>query len=152
MTAKKKLVLIDGNALVHRAFHAFAQANLTTPQGKPSGAIYGFASMLLNIFTKLKPDYIAVAFDTQAPTFRHEEYKEYKATRIKAPQELYDQIPAIQKLVETFNIPMFLKDGFEADDIIGTLSKQTPSSIETYIATGDMDALQYRRGTKSDNP
>ncbi|AKM85002.1 MAG: polymerase I protein [candidate division Kazan bacterium GW2011_GWA1_50_15] len=142
MTAKKKLVLIDGNALVHRAFHAFAQANLTTPQGKPSGAIYGFASMLLNIFTKLKPDYIAVAFDTQAPTFRHEEYKEYKATRIKAPQELYDQIPAIQKLVETFNIPMFLKDGFEADDIIGTLSKQTPSSIETYIATGDMDALQ----------
>jgi len=142
MPNRRKLVLIDGNSLIHRAFHAFAQAGLTTPEGQPSGAVYGFASMLLNIFTKLKPDYIAVAFDTKAPTFRHKEYEEYKATRIAAPQELYDQIPAIQKLVDTFNIPMFLKDGFEADDIIGTLSKQAPATLDTYIATGDMDALQ----------
>lgn len=138
----KKLVLIDGNALIHRAFHAFARADLRTPKGEPTTAVYGFAVMLLNIHTKLKPDYVAVAFDTGKPTFRHEEYAEYKATRVAAPQELYDQIPRIQELVETFNIPVFTKDGFEADDIIGTLSAQAPTNIDTYIATGDMDALQ----------
>ncbi|MBN2585527.1 DNA polymerase I [Patescibacteria group bacterium] len=141
-TRRKKLVLIDGNSLVHRGFHAFSRLNLTSPTGEHTGATYGFAFILLNILNKLKPDYIAVTFDTQTPTFRHEEYKEYKATRIKAPQELYDQIPRIQELVETFNIPMFLKDGFEADDIIGTLSAQAPKDIDTYIATGDMDTLQ----------
>ena len=140
--SKEKLVLIDGNALIHRAFHALSRANLISPNGEPTGAVYGFAVMLLNIFTKLKPDYIAVAFDTGKPTFRHKEYADYKATRIKAPQELYDQIPRIQELVETFNIPVFTQDGFEADDIIGTLSHQVPEIIDTYIATGDMDALQ----------
>jgi DNA polymerase I-like protein with 3'-5' exonuclease and polymerase domains/5'-3' exonuclease len=142
MSSQKKLVLIDGNALIHRGFHAFARADLRTPSGQPTGAVYGFAVMILNIYTKLKPDYIAVAFDTGKPTFRHEEYKEYKATRVAAPQDLYDQIPKIQELVETFNIPVFTKDGFEADDIIGTLSAQAPQSVDTYIATGDMDALQ----------
>lgn len=141
-TGRKKLVLIDGNALVHRAFHALAQANLTSPNGEPTGAIYGFAVMLLNVYTKLRPDYIAVAFDTAAPTFRHQEYEAYKATRIKAPQELYDQIPRIQELVTTFNIPIFMKDGFEADDIVGTLARQAPENVDTYIATGDMDAMQ----------
>jgi len=140
--SKEKLVLIDGNALIHRAFHALSRTNLTSPNGEPIGAVYGFAVMLLSIFSKLKPDYIAVAFDTGKPTFRHKEYADYKATRIKAPQELYDQIPRIQELVETFNIPVFTKDGFEADDIIGTLSHQVPEIIDTYIATGDMDALQ----------
>ncbi len=139
---KEKLVLIDGHALIHRAFHALSRANLTSPNGEPTGAVYGFAVMLLNIFTKLKPDYIIVAFDTGKPTFRHREYQDYKATRIKAPQELYDQIPRIQELVEVFNIPVFTKEGFEADDIIGTLSRQTPATIDTYIATGDMDTLQ----------
>ena len=139
---KKKLVLIDGNALVHRAFHALSRANLTSPTGEPTGAVYGFAVMLINIFDKLNPSYIAVAFDTGKPTFRHEEFKEYKATRVAAPQELYDQIPRVQELVETFNIPVFLQDGFEADDVIGTLAHQTPDTIDTYIATGDMDALQ----------
>jgi DNA polymerase I-like protein with 3'-5' exonuclease and polymerase domains/5'-3' exonuclease len=91
---------------------------------------------------KLHPEYIVVAFDTKAPTFRHEEYKEYKATRIKAPQELYDQIPRIQELIEAFNIPLFLKDGFEADDVIGTLAKQAPEDIDVYIASSDMDTLQ----------
>jgi len=138
----KKLVLIDGNALVHRAFHAFSRANLISPTGEPTGGTFGFAMMLLDIFTKLDPDYIAVAFDTGKPTFRHEEYREYKAHRVKAPQELYDQIPRIQELVETFNIPVFLKDGFEADDVIGTLARQAPQDIDVYIATGDMDALQ----------
>ncbi|MEA1910042.1 MAG: DNA polymerase I [Patescibacteria group bacterium] len=139
---KKKLVLIDGNALVHRAFHALFRANLTSPKGEPTGAIYGFAVMLLNILQKLDPDYIAVAFDTKKPTFRHEEFEDYKATRVAAPQELYDQIPKVQFLAATFNIPVFLKDGFEADDIIGTLAHQAGGKVDTYIATGDMDALQ----------
>lgn len=146
MTDRKKLVLIDGNSLVHRAFHAFSRAQLTSPSGEPAGAVYGFAVMLLNIYTKLKPDYIAVAFDTDAPTFRHERYAEYKATRIKAPQELYDQIPETQALLEAFSVPVFLKPGFEADDIIGTLAKQAPATLDTYIATGDMDALQLVNG------
>jgi len=141
-THRKKLVLVDGNALVHRGFHAFSRLNLTSPTGENTTAVYGFAVILLGILSKLKPDYIVVTFDTQAPTFRHEEYAEYKATRIKAPQELYDQIPRIQELVEKFNIPVFLKEGFEADDIIGTLSAQAPKELDTYIATGDMDALQ----------
>ena len=139
---QKKLVLIDGNALFHRAFHAFARADLRTPKGEPTTAVYGFAVMLLNIYTKLKPDYIAVAFDTGKPTFRHEEFVEYKATRPETHQDLISQIPRIQELVETFNIPVFAKDGFEADDIIGTLSAQAPTTVDTYIATGDMDALQ----------
>ena len=140
--ARKKLVLIDSYALIHRAFHAFSRANLTTPEGEPTGAVYGFAVMLLNILTKLKPDYIVATFDTAKPTFRHEEYVEYKATRVKAPDELYAQIPKVFELAEAFNIPVFAKDGFEADDVIGTLAKQAPTEIDTYIATGDMDALQ----------
>ena len=140
--SQPKLVLIDGHALIHRAFHAFARANLTSPKGEPTGAVYGFALMLLNIFTKLKPDYIAVAFDTSKPTFRHTEFEAYKATRVAAPQELYDQIIPIQELVEAFNIPVFAKDGFEADDVIGTLAAQAPGNLDVYIATGDMDALQ----------
>lgn len=142
MKSNKKLVLIDGSSLIHRAFHALAQTNLTSPTGEPVAAVYGFALMLMNIYTKLHPEYIVVAFDTKAPTFRHEEYKEYKATRIKAPQELYDQIPRIQELIEAFNIPLFLKDGFEADDVIGTLAKQAPEDIDVYIASSDMDTLQ----------
>lgn len=142
MPGKPKLVLIDGHALIHRAFHAFARANLTTPTGEPSGAVYGFATMLLNIFTKLNPDYIILTMDSPKPTFRHDEYKEYKATRVKAPQELYDQIDRIREVAEAFNIPIHIKDGFEADDIIGTLAHQTPKTIDTFIATGDMDALQ----------
>ncbi|MBU1083329.1 DNA polymerase I [Patescibacteria group bacterium] len=142
MKQAKKLVLIDGSSLIHRAFHALSQTNLTSPNGELVTAVYGFALMLINIYTKLHPEYIVVAFDTKAPTFRHEEYKEYKATRIKAPQELYDQIPRIRELIEAFNIPLFLKDGFEADDVIGTLAKQAPEDIDVYIATSDMDALQ----------
>jgi DNA polymerase I-like protein with 3'-5' exonuclease and polymerase domains/5'-3' exonuclease len=140
---RKKLVLIDGYALVHRAFHAFSRANLTSPEGEPTGAVYGFAVMLLNILAKVKPDYIIATFDTAAPTFRHEEYAEYKATRVKAPDELYEQIPHVIKLAETFNIPIFAENGVEADDLIGTLARQAvKKDVDVYIATGDMDALQ----------
>ena len=142
MSGRKKLVLIDGNSLVHRGFHAFSRVNLVSPSGENTGGVYGFTLLLLNILGKIQPDYIAVAFDSFAPTFRHEEYKDYKAHREAAPQELYDQIPRIQELLETLNIPQFTLDGFEADDIVGTLARKAPGHIDTYIATGDMDMLQ----------
>lgn len=138
---QKKLFLIDGNAIIHRSFHALPP--FRTSQGELVNAVYGFASILLNILTSEKPDYIAVAFDLKGPTFRHEEYKEYKATRTKAPDELYEQIPRIKDLVRAFQIPIFEEQGFEADDVLGTLAKKADAKdIYTYIVTGDMDTLQ----------
>ncbi len=139
---KKILVLIDSNALIHRAFHALPP--LTTKEGKPSGAVYGVALTLLSVFGKFKPDYVAAAFDMKEKTFRHKKFKEYKAKRIKAPDELYEQIPMTKELMSAFGIPVFEKKGFEADDIIGTISKnkKLDGDIERIIVTGDMDALQ----------
>jgi len=145
----KKLFLIDGNAIIHRAFHALPP--FTTSKGQLVNAVYGFSSMLLNIINAQKPEFLAVSFDRKAPTFRHKEYKEYKATRTKAPDELYTQIPLIKKIVEAFSIPIYEIDGFEADDVLGTLAKQASDSnsladpdseVHTYIVTGDMDTLQ----------
>ncbi|MBU1992379.1 MAG: 5'-3' exonuclease H3TH domain-containing protein [Patescibacteria group bacterium] len=137
----EKLVLIDGNAIVHRAFHALPP--FKTKKGELVNAVYGFTSMLLNILLNEEPDYIAVSFDKAKKTFRHEKYEDYKATRIKAPQELYDQFPKIKELVETFNIPIYEIDGYEADDVLGTLAKQAEKEdIKTYIMTGDLDTLQ----------
>lgn len=144
--AKKiqKFVLIDGNALVHRGFHAIPPS-MKTKDGILTNGVYGFTTMLLNVFTKIKPEYIVVTFDRSKPTFRHEFYKEYKAKRIKAPQELYDQIPLVKKVVRAFNIPIFEKDGFEADDLLGTLSLEITKKfdlVEVIIVTGDSDTLQ----------
>ena len=139
----KKLFLIDGNAIIHRAFHAFPP-HFRTKDGELINAVYGFTSMLLNIINIQKPDYFAVSFDRAAKTFRHEEYKEYKATRTKAPDELYSQIPRIRNMVETFNMPIYDCDRYEADDVLGTLAVQAAKldDLETYIVTGDMDPLQ----------
>ncbi|MFH1171443.1 MAG: DNA polymerase I [bacterium] len=140
-TKKEKFVIIDGNALIHRSFHALPP--LTTTKGEQVNAVYGFASVLLKVIKDLKPDYIAATFDLAAPTFRHKEYEQYKATRVKAAQELYDQIPRVKDLVRAFNIPIYEKEGFEADDLIGTVSaKLANRPIETTIVTGDMDTLQ----------
>jgi len=136
--SKQKLVLIDGNALIHRAFHAVPP--LTTQKGELVNAAFGFTSVLLKAIKDLNPSHVVVAFDKKAPTFRHKLYKEYKATRKKAPDELYQQIPLVHQIVEAFNIPAFELKGYEADDIIGTLSKKV--SIDNVIVTGDMDALQ----------
>ncbi len=142
MTDRKKLYLIDGNAYVHRAYHALPP-NLTTSSGQMVNAVYGFTRMLLRIMKQEKPDYIAVCFDSPAPTFRHREYEDYKATRKETPQELKDQIPLAQKIVKAFNIPLFAKEGYEADDLIGTLTRKAEKEgIETVIVTGDKDALQ----------
>lgn len=136
-----KLILVDGNAIIHRSFHAIPP--FRTTKGELVNAVYGFASILLNILNKEQPDYIAVAFDLKGPTFRHEQYKEYKATRMKAPDELYAQIPQIHNLVKAFQIPIFTKEGFEADDVLGTLARQADEKdLSTFIVTGDLDTLQ----------
>ncbi|MEA1926542.1 MAG: DNA polymerase I [Patescibacteria group bacterium] len=144
MTKKKKktLVLIDSNALIHRAFHALPL--LTKKDGTPSGAVYGYALTLLSVMDQLKPDFIAATFDLPGPTFRHEQYKEYKATRVKAPNELYEQIPIVKDLLRAYGIPIYEKKGYEADDVIGTLTKdpKLEKKVDSIIVTGDLDALQ----------
>ena len=139
---KPLLLLFDGNALVHRAFHALPP--LTQPKtGELVNAVYGFASTLLKVFANFKPTHWAVAFDRPAPTFRHEMFEEYKAQRPSTPEELKGQIRKVHQLVEAFRIPFFEIDGFEADDVLGTLSKQADEQgIETVIVTGDNDMLQ----------
>lgn len=138
----KRLIIIDGNAIIHRAYHALPP--MTTKSGKMVNAVYGFTSMLLKVWRDLKPEYIAVTFDMAGPTFRHEKYDKYKATRVKADQELYDQIPLVHDLVSAFNIPIFEKSGYEADDVIGTVVKKnkTNPDLEILIVTGDKDTLQ----------
>jgi len=137
-----RLVIIDGNHLIHRAFHAI-QAPLKTSSGEQTNAIFGFASMLLNILELEKPDYMALTFDEHAPTFRHEAHEGYKATRVKAPDELYAQIPRIRQMIQAFHIPIFSKEGFEADDMMGTLAtKAEHLGLSVYVVTGDMDVLQ----------
>jgi len=139
---KPLLLLFDGNALVHRAFHALPP--LTQPKtGELVNAVYGFASTLLKVFADFKPTHWAVAFDRPAPTFRHEMFEEYKAQRPATPEELKSQIKKVHQLVEAFHIPVFEIDGFEADDVLGTLSQQADEQgIETIIVTGDNDMLQ----------
>jgi len=137
---KKRLIVIDSNAVIHRAYHALPP--LKTKKGELVNAIYGFLLVFLKAIKELKPDYIAATFDLPAPTFRHQKYKLYKATRKKAPDELYEQIPKVKEVLENFNVPIFEKKGFEADDLIGTISKKGGPEIETIILTGDLDALQ----------
>ncbi len=136
----KRLVLIDANALIHRGFHAIPP--LTTKKGELVNAVYGFTSILLRVLKELKPDYIVTAFDLPKPTFRHLEYKEYKATRPKTPDGLCQQFPKVKKVVQAFDIPIFEKEGFEADDVIGTITKKTGKDIEDIVVTGDLDTLQ----------
>jgi len=142
---KPLLVLFDGNAIVHRAFHAF---ETTTPltvskTGEVVSAIYGFALMLLKVINELKPTHFAIAFDKAAPTFRHQLFDQYKAQRPRTPDELVGQLGRVRELVEAFHIPIFELDGYEADDVLGTLSHQaSQQDIETIIVTGDADAMQ----------
>ncbi|EKD79442.1 MAG: hypothetical protein ACD_41C00072G0009, partial [uncultured bacterium] len=138
--AKPKLVLIDAHAIIHRAFHALPP--LATKDGTVVNAVYGFLNILFKVLRDLKPTHVAVVFDAPGPTFRHRRYKEYKATRKKQPDELYAQIPIIQEIVEAFNFPTFSKSGYEADDLIGTITTQVPRTVQSYIVTGDMDTLQ----------
>lgn len=137
----KKLILIDSHALIHRAYHALPP--LTTKSGELVNAVYGFTSILIKTVSDFKPDYIVAALDAPEPTFRHVEYKEYKATRAKAPDELYAQIPRVKEILSAFKIPIFEKSGFEADDIIGTICHaMLGKNVEVLILTGDLDNFQ----------
>lgn len=136
-----KFVIIDGNAIIHRAYHALPP--LTTKEGIMVNAVYGFTSMLLKVIKELKPTHLAVTFDVAGPTFRHQEYTAYKATRVKADQALYDQIPLTYEVVKALGIPIYTKQGFEADDVIGTVVEQLKTQgPETFVVTGDMDTFQ----------
>jgi DNA polymerase-1 len=146
---KNQLVLIDGNAILHRAYHALPP--LTTRSGELVNAVYGFATMLLKILQEMKPKYVAVAFDTAKPNFRHQEYVGYQAHRPRVDSELVGQIEKVHELVRAFNIPIFSVEGFEADDVIGTLVKQAGECLaatggcpigEVVVVTGDRDLMQ----------
>jgi len=152
-----RLVLIDGNAILHRAFHALPP--LTAPDGSVVNAVYGFVSILIKIFNDLKPTHLAVAFDRPEPTFRKSLYKDYQAKRPEMEDALSSQISKVQDVVRAFGIPIYDKAGFEADDVIGTITvkskvksqKSKVSIDEIVIVTGDKDILQLvndKRGVK----
>ena len=137
----EKLLILDSNSLMNRAFYALPP--LTNSDGLTTNAIYGFTNMLLKMKEEIKPDYIVAAFDRKAPTFRHKEYEDYKAGRKKMPPELFEQFPVIKELLNLLAINIYEIDGFEADDIIGTVAIiAEKNNIEVYIVTGDKDALQ----------
>lgn len=137
----EKLLILDGHSLMNRAFYALPP--LTNSEGLHTNALYGFINMLVKMKEEMKPDYIVCTFDRKAPTFRHEEYKDYKAGRKKMPDELREQFPVLKELLDKMAIDIFEIDGFEADDLIGTLSVVAEKEgIGSYIVTGDRDALQ----------
>lgn len=137
----ERLLILDGNSLLNRAFYALPP--LTNSEGLNTNAIYGFINMLFKMKEEIVPDYIVCTFDKKAPTFRHLEYKDYKAGRKKMPPELAEQFPVVKELLTKLSINIFEIEGFEADDLIGTLSFfARDRGIEVYIVTGDKDALQ----------
>ncbi len=141
MSDQKTFVILDGNALLHRAWHAIPP--LSTADGRVVNAVYGFAMVIEKMRADLKPDFMAVAWDLPGGTFRHEEYEPYKAKREKKAQELYDQIPMIQELLKPYNIPSLSAPGFEGDDILGTIAAMNEKKgVKTLIVTGDLDSLQ----------
>src|SRR3989344_2976521 len=165
MTKKvSTLLLIDGNSLFHRAYHALPP--ITDKSGEMANAVFGFSNMLIKAIGEVKPDYIACAFDTAAPTFRHVEFEKYKAQRKKPPEDLYPQLPKVKKVLDAFGIAYFEKEGYEADDLIATLASQamrnttkakrlkhekkalnvSRSSLGIIILSGDRDVLQLVDG------
>lgn len=145
MNQKKRFLIIDANALIHRAYHALPP--LKNKKGELINAIYGFCLVFFKILKELEPNFIIAAFDLPFPTFRHKKFKGYKAKRPKTPEELSQQIFKVKELLKAFDIPVFEKQGFEADDIIGTVSqlalkKEIIPQIENIILSGDADLFQ----------
>jgi len=146
----KTLLLIDGNSLFHRAYHAIPF--LTDKSGEVANAVFGFSNMLIKAIGEVKPDYIACAFDTAAPTFRHIEFEKYKAQRVAPPPDLYPQLPKVKKILDAFGIPYFEKEGYEADDLLATLASKCKVKSEkgkvdeVIILSGDRDTLQLVDG------
>lgn len=141
----RRLVLIDGHAILHRAYHAFP-TTLRTRRGEIVNATYGFTRMLLTVLKDLEPEYAAVAFDLPRPTFRHKEFIGYQAQRPKMDEELEDQIERVQEILRVLKIPFFAVEGYEADDVMAALAGQSEKKkIETVIVTGDRDIMQLVR-------
>ncbi|MDD5190559.1 MAG: DNA polymerase I [Dehalococcoidales bacterium] len=139
---KPVFVVFDGNAIIHRAFHAIPPFTVRKT-GEMVGAVYGFASILMKVINDLQPTHYAIAFDKKAPTFRHKLDEQYKATRPETPSELAGQFGRVRQMVDVFKIPVYEMEGFEADDLLGTLSRQaTGQNMDTIIVTGDADAMQ----------
>lgn len=138
---RKRLFIIDGNSFCYRAYYAIRY--LANSKGQPTNAIYGVISMIKKIINEESPNMIAVAFDLKAPTFRHKQYKEYKITRKPMPNDLVSQMEYIKKVIRAYNIPIYEQEGYEADDILATLTKKAEDmEIDTFIVTGDKDAMQ----------
>lgn len=144
----KKLILIDANAIIHRAFYALPP--LKSPRGLITNAVFGFSSIILKMIKELKPDYIAAAYDLPKPTFRHQAYKEYKSQRIKTPDELSAQIPYTKKVLNFLGIPIYEMEGYEADDLIGSMAEKLKKekNLKIIIVTGDLDSLQLIENKK----
>lgn len=141
----ERALILDANSILYRAFHALPP--LTTKKGELVNGVYGFLLVFFKAVREFQPDYIAACFDHPAPTFRHKKFKEYKISRPPTPKDLISQIPILKEILKTFLVPIFEKEGFEADDLIGTiikqiLEKQPFSDLEVIILSGDLDTLQ----------
>ena len=145
---KKRLVLLDSHAILHRAYHALP--DFTSPNGEPTGALYGVVAMLLKIIEELKPDYIVACYDLPEPTYRHDAFADYKSKRVKIDEALVAQINRSRDIFAAFDIPIYEMVGFEADDLLGTIAHQTKEmkDLEVVIASGDMDTMQCIEGKR----
>ncbi len=152
MKTNKRLILLDVHAILHRAYHALP--DFSSSKGEPTGALYGLCTMIMKIVAELKPDYIAACYDLPKPTYRHEAYANYKAGRQKTDGDLVSQIVRSRDIFTAFNIPIYEKEGFEADDLLGTIAERVkkgqgvPEGMDVVIASGDMDTLQLVSGER----
>ena len=139
-----RLVLIDGNSILNRAFYGIMGSKmLMTPDGKYTNAVYGFLAILFKVLDDIEPEYLAVAFDLKAPTARHKLYEGYKANRKGMPNELAEQMPILKEILQDMNITIIEKEGYEADDVLGTLAKRAEKEgLEVTIVSGDRDTFQ----------
>ena len=143
--SKKIFLILDSNSILHRAFHALPK--LTTSKGQPVNAVYGFLLVLFKVIKEFSPDYIFACFDYPAKTFRHQLFKEYKSKRPPTPDDLKNQIPILKEILQNFNIPILEKEGFESDDVIGSIiyqikEKEKLDNVNFIIVSGDTDILQ----------
>ena len=137
----EKILLVDGHSIINRAFYGVT--DLTNSEGLHTNAVYGFLNIMTKVLEEEKPEYLAVAFDLHAPTFRHKMYDAYKGTRKPMPEELREQVPLMKEALQTMNIPILTMEGYEADDILGTVAKRCQAEgIEVSVVSGDRDLLQ----------
>ena len=140
MSENKKLLIIDGHSLLYRAFHALPP--LSNGRGQMTNAVYGFLLILFKAIKDVEANYVVACFDTKKPTFRHEEFKEYKVHRAPMPDGLISQMPLMKKVLEAMQVPIFEKEGFEADDLVATIATKAKAEAMVYILSGDLDNLQ----------